>query len=120
MIENIVTGKKYRILVDEENDSWDRISFWTSAEDVECTDGENMETKMSKLQSVYLTDTLTAGNTSITFTNDAITEDCIIDLYTDIYGVSPKTVDDSVTGQLALTFEAQEKDMRVRIKISEI
>ncbi|MCM1102518.1 MAG: hypothetical protein NC409_00255 [Clostridium sp.] len=115
-----MTEKKYRILVDEENDSWDRVSFWTSADDVECTDGNTIEAKISKLQSIYLTDTLTAGNTSITFINDAITEDCIIDLYTNVYGVSPKTVDDSVAGQLVLTFEEQEKDIRVRIKITEI
>lgn len=34
MIENEVTGRKYRILTNKEEDEWDRISFWTSASDV--------------------------------------------------------------------------------------
>lgn len=49
MIENIVTGKKYRILTDEENDEWDRTSFWTHATDVEFSDGKNLEEKMLEL-----------------------------------------------------------------------
>lgn len=43
MRENIVTGKKYRILVDEIANLWDRISFWTKASDVEFDDGTTVE-----------------------------------------------------------------------------
>lgn len=43
MRENIVTGKKYRILVDEIANLWDRISFWTKASDVEFDDGSTVE-----------------------------------------------------------------------------
>lgn len=119
MTENIVTGKKYRVLVDEKNDIWDRVSLWTSSTDVECGDGETAERKLLKLQGICLTDTLTAGNTSITFEDDAITDDCIIDFYTSIYGVNPKSIDNSTFGKLTLTFKAQENDMEVRIIIKE-
>lgn len=43
MVENLVSGKKYRILVDAANDVWDRISFWTKASDVYYDDGTTVE-----------------------------------------------------------------------------
>lgn len=43
MVENIVSGKKYRILVDATQDAWDRISFWTKASDVYYNDGTTAE-----------------------------------------------------------------------------
>ncbi len=51
MNENIVTGKKYRILVDELSNLWDRISFWTKASDVEFDDGTVLESKMNDVAS---------------------------------------------------------------------
>lgn len=45
MTENLVSGKKYRILVDAANDIWDRISFWTKASDVIFNDGSALEGK---------------------------------------------------------------------------
>ena len=44
MTENIVTGKKYRILTDATQDIWDRISFWTKASDVYYDDNSTAET----------------------------------------------------------------------------
>ena len=43
MTENIVTGKKYRILTDAANDIWDRISFWSKASDVQYDDNTTAE-----------------------------------------------------------------------------
>lgn len=43
MTENIVTGKKYRILTDAASDAWDRISLWTKASDVHYNDGSTAE-----------------------------------------------------------------------------
>lgn len=120
MTEHVVTGKKYRVLTDEKNDEWDRVSFWTSSTDVECDNGESIEERAAKLQGVCLTATLSAGSTSLTFTDSSITEDCFVDVYTDIYGVNPEMIDTSVSGQLTLIFEKQVKEMRVRIKIKEI
>lgn len=120
MTENIVTGQKYRILTDEKEDTWDRLSFWTSSDDVEYDNGETAEERASKLQGICLTQTLSAGSTSITFTDTSITNDCFIDIYTDIYGVNPELVDYSTEGQITLTFEEQEQDVRVRIKVREI
>ncbi len=120
MTEHIVTGKKYRILTDESKDEWDRVSFWTSSADVECLNGESVEEKTSKLEGICLTATLAAGSTSMTFTDDSITEDSFVDVYTDVYGVNPTSISTVEAGQLTLLFDEQEKDVRVRIKVREI
>lgn len=120
MTEHIVTGKKYRILTDETKGQWDRVSFWTSSADVECQNGESVEEKTSKLEGMCLTATLAAGSTSMTFTDDSITEDSFVDVYTDVYGVNPTSISTVEAGQLTLLFDEQEKDVRVRIKVREI
>ncbi len=47
--ETIVKGRKFRKLIDEANRIWQRISFWTSASDVEFDDGKNAEDKVSEI-----------------------------------------------------------------------
>ena len=47
--EQIVTGRKFRKLIDEASRLWLRISFWTKACDVEFDDGETAETKFSNM-----------------------------------------------------------------------
>ncbi len=66
---------------------------------------------------VDIVETLTSGNTSLTITNNAITTDSTIDYYTSIFGVNPT---DAVvtTGQIVLTFEAQQTDMQVKVRLS--
>lgn len=48
--EVIETGHKYRILKDVANNIWNRISFWTSAADVELSNGKNLETYLNMLE----------------------------------------------------------------------
>lgn len=47
--EQIVTGRKFRKLVDEATKLWQRISFWTKACDVEFDNGKDLESTMSHL-----------------------------------------------------------------------
>lgn len=47
--EQIVTGRKFRKLIDEASRLWLRISFWTKACDVEFDDGETAETKFANI-----------------------------------------------------------------------
>ena len=60
-----------------------------------------------------LTSTLSAGSTTLTFSNSVITTSSTIDLYTDKYGVNPTNVvvED---GTMTLTFDAQSKDISVK------
>lgn len=53
--EEIVTGRKFRKLVDEATKLWQRISFWTKACDVEFEDGLTAEEKIGNLKFVSLT-----------------------------------------------------------------
>ena len=60
--------------------------------------------------------TLTAGNTSVTISDIAITADSIFDIYTDTFGVNPTAANVS-TGSLTLTFEEQAADVIVKVVI---
>ena len=68
MIENLVSGKKYRILTDAANDVWDRISFWTKASDVHYDDGttaeENKPAAMLKRNTAYTVGTIAYETTA--------------------------------------------------------
>lgn len=72
---------------------------------------------VNELKGVELTGTLTAGSTSISFNDAAITTSSTIDLYTDVYGVNPSAVV-VTTGNIALTFEAQSVNIGVKVRVS--
>lgn len=69
------------------------------------------------IQGLTLTETLNTGNTSLSFSDDRITEDSTIDIYTDVYGVNPKNVNVE-DGSLTLEFSAQESDVQVKVVVS--
>ncbi len=68
--EQIVTGRKFRKLIDEANKLWQRISFWTKASDVEFNDGKNAETKLGAINGV--TDSLTSTASNIAASAKAV------------------------------------------------
>ena len=63
--------------------------------------------------------TLTAGTTSITFSNAVITTNSTVDYYVDdsFYGVNPTAVT-IATGSVTLTFDAQASDIPMKVRIS--
>lgn len=63
-----------------------------------------------------LTSTLTAGSTSVTFTNAKLTDGSRNNIYTS-NGVGPLYFDDSVDGVLTLYFEAQDADVGVEVEV---
>lgn len=65
-----------------------------------------------------LTSTLTAGNTTITFTNNAITSTALIDIYTDDPDVGWESRSVSST-TLTITFPVQASDLSVKVRIEE-
>ena len=50
--EQIVTGRKFRKLIDAANKKWQRISFWTKAGDVEFNDGKTAEEKLGTINGI--------------------------------------------------------------------
>lgn len=45
--ENIVKNQYYRILKDKANNLWERISYWTHADDVELSNGNSLTTDLA-------------------------------------------------------------------------
>lgn len=64
----------------------------------------------------YVTGTLTAGSTSITLSDASITTDATYDIYTTVYGVNPTDVS-LVAGSITMTFDVQQSDIGVKIRI---
>ena len=62
MKEQIVTGKKFRILADVTSRLWHVISFWTKAQDVEFNDGTNAQSKLGNIVGISDSLTSTASN----------------------------------------------------------
>lgn len=62
------------------------------------------------------TTTLTAGSSSVTITDDRISSESMIEIYTDVYGVSPSDV--TVTdGSITITFGTYENDINVKVRV---
>lgn len=78
--------------------------------DVKALEDAKMDVPTIIVQMLY------AGATTMTFTNDAITDNCDIEVYTDKYGVSPRTMSQS-DHTLNLTFGAQTTNIKVKIKV---
>ena len=70
--EEIVTGRKFRKLIDEATKLWQRISFWTKASDVEFDDGSTAETKMGAINGI--TDSLASTSSNIAASAKALNQ----------------------------------------------
>lgn len=81
------------------------------------TDSRIVTELSRKLTYKDLTDTLTAGNTSLTISDASITTSKTIDVYTDTFGVNPTNVAVS-TGSVTLTFAALQADLGVKVRVS--
>ena len=62
-----------------------------------------------------LSSTLTAGSTTITFSDVNLSSSVPITVFTDAPGVYPTAVNDSTSGQVVLTFKAQVANVNVTI-----
>ena len=93
--ENIVTGKKYRILKDATNKIWDVISFWTKASDVYNNNNQNLQTTVGGITGI--SSSLTSTSSSIAASANAVKQlnDKITQLNSDI-GVSKITYFDTI------------------------
>jgi hypothetical protein len=76
-----------------------------------------LEEEIASARGKELTATLTAGSTTLTFTDASITSDTIVDnVLTSVYGVIPEGMTIS-NGSLTLTFEEQATDIGVKVVI---
>lgn len=63
-----------------------------------------------------LSATLVTGETMLTITDDAITDNAMIYIYTNVWGVQPSAVEQSGNA-LTLTFDAQSEDLGVKVEV---
>ena len=68
--EQIITGRKYRRLIDKATKLWQRISWWTKASDVEFDDGKNAEQKLGNINGItsdfFINDESIAASSNLT------------------------------------------------------
>ena len=67
-------------------------------------------------KSVYISQTLTAGQTSVTFNSADITATALVDVYTSVAGLVYQSMSGSV-GSVTVTYEAQASDITVTLEI---
>jgi hypothetical protein len=72
--------------------------------------------KIDSLLGVTLTGTLSIGDTEVTITNEKITTDSMIDIYTDNFSAYPTAVTTS-DGSITLTFDAQVVDVNIKVVV---
>lgn len=89
----------------------DEVSLAAIASDIKAAIAE----KANKYTDI--TGTLSVGQTSITLSNAAITENSTIDYYTNYFGINPVGVNVS-NGRVVLTFEEQDVDISVKVRVS--
>ena len=73
---------------------------------------------IQEIYGIVLIDTLEAGETTLTFTNQAITTNSTLDnIWASVFGIFPT---DAVfaTGSLTLTFDAQANDIEIKVRIT--
>ena len=116
--ENLITGQAYRVVVDQDpitdEFTYDRLSFWTSANDVEFSNHTTLEEVGNTF--FYASNILNRGQTTVTISGNNITEDGMIDVYVpdEFCKVAPTSISregNSVT----LTFPVQSENMEVRV-----
>ena len=79
------------------------------------------KTVAGAIQEMYgtvLTDTLEAGETTLTFTNQAITTNSTLDnIWASVFGIFPTNAV-FATGSLTLTFDAQANDIEIKVRVT--
>lgn len=68
--ESIITGRKWRRLIDKATGLWQRISYWTHSSDVEFNDGKNAETKVGAIDGI--TDSLASTSSRVAASAKAV------------------------------------------------
>jgi len=103
--------ENYRLYKPESTDNGSPDPFNDNSDIIDA-ELHRLSTRAGKI----LTSTLTAGQTTITFTDSSITANSTVDVYTSVYGVSPTEITSS-TGSITLAFDSQDSDLSVKVVI---
>lgn len=113
----IWTDGKYYSVIGTVNQGTPWVVDSNIEEDVGISDliKELQDTKDGK---TVLTQRLTGGSTTLTFTDSHITNDSLVEVYTDIYGKNPTAITQS-GNTVTVTFKAQTESMTVKLVVRE-
>ena len=114
---SVNTKRKYR-QIDNEDGTFsleDETEYTQEGDSFGATDINRTNEAINKLTNV-LTGTLSAGETTLIISDDSITEDSMIDIYTNVFGVNPTEVT-VASGSITLVFDAQETDLGVKVRV---
>ncbi len=123
-------------------DIYYKIAPWTTADQVTCTDGKNVQSKIGNIDGIsdtyssasskyavsqkcieglnhFVTGTLSAGDTILTLKDSNIKTSSMFDIYNSIYGVSATAVV-ATNGTLRLTYPEMTQDLEVKVRILNI
>ncbi len=136
--ETVRERQIYRVLVDKANRVWDKIMLLTSANSVDFEDGMTAEQKVgsilglaaekkqtpgyvmdasvAEIAPLELTATLTAGQTTKSWTNAKINDTAIIQVFTNVDGVVPSSKVQSGT-TFTVEFPVQEVDVNIIVHV---
>lgn len=82
------------------------------------TTSKFVEGAINEICGLVLTSTLTAGSTTLTFSNQAITANSTLeDIYASVFGLFPTNAV-FASGSLTLTFDAQSSDVDIKVRIT--
>ena len=80
------------------------------------TSAKNVLGALAEISYKELSGTLTTGSTSLVISDASITTSSTIDIFADVYGVSPENVT-VATGSVTMTWEARESDLSVKVRV---
>ena len=114
---SVNTKRKYR-QIDNEDGTFsleDETEYTQEGDSFGAADINKINVELNRLTN-FLIATLPAGETTLTISDSSITEDSIIDIYTNVFGVNPTEVT-VVDGSITLIFDAQESDLGVKVRV---
>ena len=147
-IINNVLHRDYKVLADNTIGSfiWNRLSFWTHASDVQFDDGSTAQEKVGAINGIttstsvttpgyaadattvsninkkvsqYVSGTLAANATSISFTNSNFNANTHFDIYSSVFGLDPTGMTLSGT-RLTITFKAISQAATIKVHYFEL
>lgn len=83
------------------------------------TTAKNVVGAINEIAATYVSGTLTAGATSITLSDAAITSTSKLRFYSDVWGLYPNAAPVVSTGSVTLTFDAQQADASIIVEVKE-
>lgn len=82
------------------------------------SEGADWQLFAASPDNIVLSQTLLAGETELTFTDDHITDTAMVEMFTDVYGITVRDMQQS-GHSVTITFKAMEVDVEIKLTVRE-